>query len=57
MRFKIVLKLGQTTIAEAEGRKVDESYITIHDLDRVIETEQFLEKILGLRVHIMEAPE
>jgi len=57
MRFKIVLKLGQTTIAEAEGRTRDKSYITIHDLDKVIETEQFLEKILGLRVHIMEAPE
>lgn len=57
MRFRIVIKLGVNTIAEAKGRQVEKSCVTLHDLEKIIETEKFLEKILGLRIHIMEEPE
>jgi hypothetical protein len=57
MRFKIVIKLGPKVLAEVEGQKRDKAYITTQDLDKTIDVEQYLEKLLGLRVHIMEAPE
>ena len=53
----MIVKLGPTVVSETEGRHVDKSYITVRDIDKIIETEQFLEKILGLRVHLMESPE
>jgi hypothetical protein len=56
MRFKLVIKLGPKVLSEIEGQKRPKDYFVIGDLDKVIETEQFLEKLLGLRVHIMEAP-
>lgn len=54
MKFKIIFKRRMNTVAEVKGREVEKSCITLHDYEKIIETEQFLEKILGLRVHIME---
>lgn len=39
-----------------KGREVPEDQITVADMERVIEVEQWLEKIIGVRVHIFSDP-
>lgn len=52
LMFKLVFKRGQETVAEVQGHEIDSDNVTVADMQRVIETEQFLEKLTGLRVHI-----
>jgi hypothetical protein len=48
----MIVKDSVTTIAEITGREKDADTITLGDTEKVIETEQFLERLLGYRVHI-----
>lgn len=55
VQFQIVVKNGLKTVAEVTGREegVDAGTITVADLtENVIRTEQFLERLTGLRWHI-----
>lgn len=55
LQFKVTFKLGTKTIAEIHGREdvVDAGTLTVADVtENVIRTEQFLERLTGLRVHI-----
>jgi hypothetical protein len=54
LRFNVVFKRGARTVHEIEGiREVDGDDITVGELgEKVIQTEQFLEKLTGLRCHI-----
>ena len=55
LQFKVVLKSGTKVVAEAIGleNRIDGTSLTIEDVvEKVVETEQFLEKLTGLRVHI-----
>jgi hypothetical protein len=55
MQFKVVFLSGTKTIAEVEGLKdrIDASNLTVEDVtENVLKTEQFLERLTGLRVHI-----
>jgi hypothetical protein len=52
-RYKITFKLGHLVKAEVLGEPKSDEHLTIKDVgERIIETEQYLEKITGLRVHI-----
>lgn len=53
-QFKLTVKKGLEVLAEVEGRPVSWDMITVHDLQRTIEVEQWLEKMYGLRFHITE---
>ncbi len=54
--FRIVFKQGVRTIAEIDGRGVDLSELKVGDVtERIIETEAYLERLTGLRVHIETA--
>lgn len=54
LRFNITFKSGQKVVAVVEGKTdVEAANLTVADVhERTIETEQFLEKLTGLRVHI-----
>lgn len=56
LKFKITVKNGPKIVAEFEGqREIDTSdgTITVADVhDKVLECEQHLEKLTGLRFHI-----
>lgn len=54
LRFKVTFKRGQRTVAEVLGQdEVDVTRLTVGEVvQQVTETEQFLEKLTGLRVHI-----
>jgi len=53
LRYVIRFKSGPTTVAEVPGiRTVDGDRVTVQDLQQIIPTEQLLEKLTGLRVHI-----
>ena len=53
MRFKIKFLHGTETIAMIEGIKILHKHeITMEDVEMLIKTEKFLEKLIGLRVHI-----
>lgn len=53
LQFKITFKQGTKTVAEVTGREGLGETLTVGDVvERVTETEQFLEKLTGLRVHI-----
>jgi hypothetical protein len=53
MRVKITFLRGLEKIAEVTGpREFSVEEITLADVQRVITTEQLLERLTGLRVHI-----
>ena len=54
MQFKITFKQGTKTVAEVIGREnPDAGNLTISEVtEKVVETEQFIEKLTGLRVHV-----
>jgi hypothetical protein len=55
LQFKLTFKAGTKTVAEVLGREdvVDASNLTIEEVvEKVQATEQFIEKLTGLRVHI-----
>lgn len=51
MQFSLIVKSGPTTLSAVTGRLADVE-LTPAEQEKVIETEQFLEKLLGFRVHI-----
>lgn len=51
-RFEIIIKSGLHELANVRGEEVTDSSISVDDLKKVIEVEQFLERLLGRRVHI-----
>ncbi|CAB4189656.1 hypothetical protein UFOVP1196_6 [uncultured Caudovirales phage] len=54
-QFKITFKSGTKTVAEIEGRENNPLVkdMTIREVtEGVLQTEQFLEQLTGLRVHI-----
>lgn len=54
MRFRIVVKDQQRIIAEFTGKIVELNALDVGDVtQRVVETEQYLNRVLGLRVHIL----
>lgn len=50
MKFKLTVKRGLDVIAEIES--VAHTRIYMDELRKVIETEQFLERLFGYRFHI-----
>ena len=55
MKFKLVVKDGVKTIFEIGSRsELSTDNITVTDSIRIIETEQFLERLFGFRFHIEE---
>lgn len=53
MTFKIKFIRGMLTIATIDGiRELNKDEVTMGDVEKLIETERFLEKLMGLRVHI-----
>lgn len=53
LRFKMTFKRGPFVVAQFDGVKTNHGTdITVDDMRQVIVVEQFLEKLLGLRVHI-----
>jgi len=54
MQFKLTFKQGTKTVGEVVGREnPDAGNLTISEVtEKVVETEQFIEKLTGLRVHI-----
>lgn len=55
MKFEMIVKSGLTTLAKVTGRPLSDDEVTLSDVSKVVEVEYFLEKLLGLRVHIREA--
>lgn len=55
LQFRVTFKLGQEVIADVLGREDVGDSLTIEDVtEHVIRTEQFLERLTGLRVHISQ---
>ena len=53
MKFKIKFLYGLKILGEVEGlRDVNENEITMEYIQKVLDTEKFIEKLTGLRVHI-----
>jgi hypothetical protein len=56
LAFRITFKKGPKVVAVVEGDGKDAGELTVAEVtDKVIETEQFLERLTGLRVHIEQA--
>jgi hypothetical protein len=54
LKFGVVIKKGVTTLASVEGVPRNSELITFEDVNKVIEVEQWLEKLTGLRFHIQQ---
>lgn len=55
MKFKITVKQGLNTVAVLEGvYTVSKEYVTLAVIEKIIQTEQDLEFLTGLRFHIEE---
>lgn len=55
MFFQITIKNGpQTLIAFTGIKDVDKTELTRADMEKLLETEQLLEKVTGYRFHINE---
>jgi hypothetical protein len=52
VRLTVVVKLGEHPVAEVVGRDVPDDVISLYDVNQIIETESFLERLTGLRWHI-----
>ena len=55
MKFIITFKRGLEEVSRVAGRhELATDDVTVAELQKVIDVEQFLEKLLGLRVHISQ---
>jgi len=52
MKFSVTIKLGPQVLAHVEGREISDDALTVRALREVIDLEQKLEKLTGLRFHI-----
>lgn len=56
IKFNITFKRGTQTVATVQGLPVNAEQVSVAEAgEKVIDTEQFLEKLTGLRVHIQQA--
>jgi hypothetical protein len=51
-RFTLTFKRGVEVVAEFQGADVDLSAFTLEEMAGILQTEQFVERITGLRLHI-----
>jgi hypothetical protein len=55
MKFEIIFTKGLQTVAVVKGiKEVSKEELNLKELEQVITTEAFLEKLTGIRVHINE---
>ncbi len=54
MRFKITFKFGVATVAVIYSPRNSASDLKVSELEKILDTEKFLERLTGLRVHIEE---
>jgi hypothetical protein len=54
MKFSIRITKGLQELANIEGVRESIPDLKVEELQKIIDTEQFLERILGVRVHIFE---
>lgn len=52
IQFQVTAKLGVETKAVVLGRVLPDEEVSLADVNKVIEVEQWLERITGLRWHI-----
>lgn len=52
MKFTLIIKSGLKELSRIDGQDVDPRLINFADIQKVIETEQHLERMFGLRFHI-----
>jgi hypothetical protein len=54
IKFNVIFKDGLKLVSKIEGKKDMERKLGLADVnpEKIIETEQFLEKLTGYRVHI-----
>lgn len=54
LQFRVTFKSGTRTVAVVDGLKdiANGDTITVGDMENIIQTERFLERLTGLRVHI-----
>jgi hypothetical protein len=52
VKFSITIKQGPETKAHVVGVERLERHVSVSDIRKVIEVEQYLERLTGLRVHI-----
>jgi hypothetical protein len=53
MRFDIVIKFGTGEVSTLRGQvDLHASHVSVEDAHKIIETEQFLERLTGYRFHI-----
>lgn len=57
MRIRLVFKHGLDTVEVVEGvKEVQKEHLTLAELELLVTTvPQLLEKVTGLRVHVLEA--
>lgn len=51
-QFELVVKDGLTVLATIKGRELPDDSVRLSDKNKVIEVEQYLERMLGHRFHI-----
>lgn len=52
VRFEIVIKNGPHVLADVMGHKRDGLVVSMEDVNKVVEIEQYLNRIFGHRFHI-----
>jgi hypothetical protein len=52
MTFELIVRSGLKELARVPGNTINEEFISLADLNKVIEVEQYLERLFGLRFHI-----
>ncbi len=52
MIFELVVKKSNEIIATIKGRPISTDVLSVYDIEKVIEVEQYLERLFGLRFHI-----
>lgn len=52
IEFEIIIKRSTKELARIKGFPRDTQDLSCQDIEDVIKTEQYLERLLGLRVHI-----
>ena len=52
VKFVIVVKRGNRTLTTVQGTHIEADAATLADVAQIIPTEQYLERLTGLRFHI-----
>lgn len=54
MKFRLVIKQNATVLLDYEGYPKRLSFVTAKDMADAFEVERIIEKLIGLRVHILQ---